>query len=53
MRAKCLYQEFPILSGREETIEFFDYRAFRYMEILNAPTEPEVWVDVRHHPFDP
>ncbi len=53
MRAKCVYQEFPILSGRDETIEFFDYRAFRYMEVLNAPEEPEVWVDVRHHPFDP
>ncbi|MGI6460598.1 MAG: family 78 glycoside hydrolase catalytic domain [Candidatus Hydrogenedentales bacterium] len=53
MRAKCVYQEFPILSGRRETIEFFDYRAFRYMEILNAPEEPELWVEVRHHPFDP
>ncbi len=53
MRAKCVYQEFPILSGRRETIEFFDYRAFRYMEILNAPEEPELWVKVRHHPFDP
>ena len=53
MRANCVYQEFPILSGREETIEFYDYRAFRYMEVLDAPAEPEVWVDVRHHPFDP
>ncbi|MFO7976824.1 MAG: family 78 glycoside hydrolase catalytic domain [Candidatus Hydrogenedentota bacterium] len=52
MRANCVYQEFPILSGGEETIEFYDYRAFRYLEVLNAPAEPEVWVDVRHHPFD-
>ncbi len=53
MRANCTYREFPVLSGREDLIEFYDYRAFRYIEILNAPAEPEVWVDVRHHPFDP
>jgi alpha-L-rhamnosidase len=53
MRAKCLYQEFPVLSGREEVVEFYDYRAFRYIEVLNAPGEPEVWVDARHHPFAP
>ncbi len=53
MRANCVYQEFPVLSGRDDTIEFYDYRAFRYVEVLDAPEEPEVWVDVRHHPFDP
>ncbi|MCP4640028.1 MAG: family 78 glycoside hydrolase catalytic domain [bacterium] len=52
MRANCEYKESPILSGRDETVEFYDYRAFRYMEVLNAPAEPEVWVDVRHHPFN-
>lgn len=52
MRANCRYEEFPILSGNEEIIEFYDYRSFRYMEILNAPNVPEVWVDVRHHPFN-
>ncbi|MBN2308948.1 MAG: family 78 glycoside hydrolase catalytic domain, partial [Candidatus Hydrogenedentes bacterium] len=52
MRANCTYQEFPVLSGHDDLIEFYDYRAFRYIEILNAPAEPEVWVDVRHHPFD-
>lgn len=53
MRANCLYQEFPVLSGADEVVEFYDYRAFRYMEVLNVADEPEVWVDVRHHPFDP
>jgi hypothetical protein len=53
MRANCNYEEKPILSGGKDLIEFFDYRAFRYMEILDAVTPPEVWVDVRHHPFDP
>ena len=52
MRANCLYEEFPILTGEVDTIEFYDYRSFRYMEILDAPSEPEVWVEVRHHPFD-
>lgn len=53
MRANCRYEEHPILSGEEDIIEFYDYRSFRYVEVLNVPHEPEVWVDVRHHPFDP
>ena len=53
MRAGCTYQEFASLSGGADLIEFYDYKGFRYMEVLNAPEEPEVWVDVRHHPFDP
>ncbi|HEO70374.1 MAG TPA: alpha-L-rhamnosidase, partial [Candidatus Hydrogenedentes bacterium] len=51
MRCNTKYQEFPVLSGREDVIEFYDYRAFRYIEILDAPAEPEVWVMARHHPF--
>lgn len=53
LRANCNYQEKPILSGREDLIQFYDYKAFRYIEILDAPAEPELWVDVRHCPFDP
>ncbi len=53
MRANCKYQEFPVLSGADDTIEFYDYRGFRYIEVLDAPSEPDVRVDVRHHPFDP
>ncbi len=52
MRANCRYEEHPVLSGEEDTIAFYDYKSFRYIEILDAPEEPEVWVDVRHHPFD-
>ena len=51
-RANCRYEELPVLSGEEDEIEFFDYRTFRYLEILDAPSEPDVWVMVRHHPFD-
>ncbi len=53
MRANCNYEERPVLSGDMDLIEFYDYRAFRYLEILDAPAEPDVWVDVRHYPFDP
>lgn len=53
MRANCNYEEFVTLSGQEDLIEYYDYKAFRYIEILDAPAEPEVWVDVRRHPFDP
>ncbi|MDQ1256492.1 MAG: alpha-L-rhamnosidase, partial [Candidatus Hydrogenedentes bacterium] len=53
MRTKCSYRELPVLSGGDDLIEFYDYKGFRYIEILDAPSEPEVWVDVRHHPFDP
>jgi hypothetical protein len=52
MRANCLYEEFPVLSGGEDLIEFYDYKAFRYIEVMGMPGEAEVWVDVRHHPFD-
>jgi len=53
MRANCLYQEFPALAEGDNLIEFYDYKGFRYVEVLDAQSEPEVWVDVRHHPFDP
>ena len=52
MRANCRYEEQPVLSGEKDLIAFYDYKSFRYVEILDAPEEPEVWVDVRHHPFD-
>ena len=53
MRANCTYRELPVLSGGKDLIEFYDYRAFRYIELRDAPSEAEVWVDVRHHPFEP
>jgi lipoprotein-anchoring transpeptidase ErfK/SrfK len=47
-----IFDERPVLSGGQDTIAFYDYRAFRYIEILDAPVPPVVWVKVRHHPFD-
>lgn len=52
MRANCEYREEVILSGKEEIIPFFEYRAFRYIEIEGAPDNLEVWVEERHYPFE-
>jgi hypothetical protein len=52
MRANLVYEEKPVLSGGQDTIAFYDYRAFRYLEILDAPVPPVVYVEVRHHPFN-
>jgi len=51
LRAKCEYREQVILSGEEDLVEFYDYKGFRYVEVLNSPEMPGVWVEVRHHPF--
>lgn len=52
LRCNCDYVDKVTLTGREDLIEFFDYRAFRYIELIGAPGTPEVWVDVRRYPFD-
>ena len=55
MRCNCTYQEFCTLSGRpDEQLEFFDYKGFRYVEVLDWPeelTEERVWANERHYPF--
>jgi hypothetical protein len=53
MRCNCNYLDTLTLTGGDDTFEFYDYRGFRYVEILGAPARPEVWVDVRHYPLDP
>ena len=52
MRCNCDYEDTITLSGRDDQVEFYDYRGFRYVELIDAPAMPEVWVDVRHYPFD-
>ncbi|MBN2643739.1 MAG: family 78 glycoside hydrolase catalytic domain [Victivallales bacterium] len=55
MRANCEYQEFATLSGAQpDIVEFFDYKAFRYVELLGLPDElslSDIWVNERHYPF--
>lgn len=57
MRCGCKYQEFWTLAGIEnEELEFFDYKAFRYVEVLAASdtlANARYWADVRHYPLDP
>lgn len=54
LRANCHYEEEWILSGREDTLKWFDYKAFRYAEI-EVPDGVEVYdicLTVRRYPFE-
>ncbi len=53
MRANCRYIEPWILSGKEDSLEWFDFKAFRYAEI-DLPDGVEVsdiYFNIRHYPF--
>lgn len=55
MRCNCDYREFVILSGETDTVEQYDYKAFRYFTLV--PEDPQtviedVVVRVRHWPFN-
>ena len=54
MRCNCRYAEEWILSGGDDCLEQFDYKAFRYAEIhLPVGVElTEVQMLVRHYPFE-
>ncbi len=55
MRAACEYKEFITLSGKADRVEYFDYKAFRYVELVNFPGIPEpedIFVIERHYPTD-
>jgi hypothetical protein len=55
MRASTIYQEFWTLGdGPQHTLEFFDYKGFRYVEVLNATapiTTDNCWAMMRHYPY--
>ncbi len=54
LRANCCYQEFITLAGGEEIIDFFEYKGYRYVEIIHASvdlTKRDVWTLCRHYPF--
>ena len=54
MRCNCRYEETCILSGREDEFEFYDYKAFRYVNVMTDQDNlsPETFCAiVRHHPF--
>lgn len=55
MRCNCKYQESWILSGEKDTLEFYDYKAFRYVEVIASSDifiTDSFFAIVRHYPFD-
>lgn len=54
IRANCVYADTLTLSGKEDFIDYFDYKGFRYAEILGvgADFDPKsVYTLCRHYPF--
>ncbi len=54
LRCKCIYQDKWILSGKKDKFTHFDYKGFRYAQII-LPDECEIdkiSVTVRHLPFE-
>lgn len=54
MRCSTKYEETCTLSGKKDVFLFFDYKAFRYVEVKTegAGLEPETFAAFfRHHPF--
>ncbi len=56
MRCNCIYREFWTLSGiGVEAPEFYDYKAFRYVEVIDRDFSAQIHsfsAIVRHYPFD-
>ena len=54
IRANCTYRDEHTLSGKDDLVEYFDYKAYRYMEILGAPKDFDpktVYTIERCYPF--
>lgn len=56
MRCGCDYEETITLSGnvKSDKAEFFDFKAFRYIEVFNFPgnfTKKSIYVNHRHYPI--
>lgn len=56
MRANCTYEGEMILSGKSDNLNEFDYKAFRYAEIILPDgaelDENSVCLTARHYPFE-
>jgi len=55
MRCNCNYKDTWTLSGAKDVLEFFDYKAFRYVEVISraGTVIPEsICAVVRHYPMD-
>ena len=54
IRANCTYSDRITLSGEETLLEYFDYKGYRYAEILHPPKDFDisaVHTLERHYPF--
>ena len=52
MRCNCRYEETWTLADGVSTLHQYDYKAFRYVEVLGTPSLTECWVWERHYPMD-
>ncbi|MBE7046222.1 MAG: alpha-L-rhamnosidase [Ruminococcaceae bacterium] len=56
LRCNCIYEEEMILSGKEDILNQYDYKAFRYAEIIfDEGTEIDndsIEFIVRHYPYE-
>ncbi|GKX31446.1 hypothetical protein SH1V18_39260 [Vallitalea longa] len=55
MRCNCDYQEFWTLSGAVDHLNIYDYKAFRYVEVIvpkGCTVKSDFTAIVRHYPFE-
>ena len=55
IRARCVYEDVITLSGGEDFLEYFDYKGYRYAEILDPPENFDastVYTFERTYPFN-
>lgn len=51
MRCNCVYEDEWILSGGEDELNIFDYKSFRYAEIIGPCEVISLSLTARHYPF--
>lgn len=54
LRANCMYREFVTLTGRQDLVDFYEFKGFRYVEILNVSatlSADDVWMLAKNYPF--
>ena len=54
MRCNCSYEEQWLLSGNEDKLEQYDYKAFRYVALIipDGVELKDVYMTVRHYPYE-
>ena len=53
MRCCCSYVDHWVLSGKEDKLNLFDYKAFRYLEFEKGDAQiSDVYLLARHYPFE-